>query len=101
MVHAGFTLGIISNRLSLVKLVCKEFKMQAEGVVHNGVIVIEGGVALPDGTRVTISTQIKNARDDSPKTTVDFPLVHSATPGKLQLTNEFLSECLDADEISG
>lgn len=75
--------------------------MQAEGVVHNGVIVIEGGVAIPDGTRVTISTQGPIARDDKSKSTVEFPLVRSANPGQLQLTNEFLSECLDADEISG
>ena len=75
--------------------------MQAEGVVHNGVIVIEGDVAIPEGTRVTISTQAINLRDVDPKSVVEFPLVHSATPGKLQLTNEFLSECLDADEISG
>lgn len=75
--------------------------MQAEGVVRNGVIVLEGGIFLPDGTRVTVSADVKRSLDNTPTTTVEFPLVRSKAPGQLQLTNEFLSECLDADEISG
>jgi hypothetical protein len=29
--------------------------MELEGVVTNGVIVVDGGIALPEGTRVRIS----------------------------------------------
>lgn len=51
--------------------------MQAEGVVHNGVIVVEGGISLPDGTRVTISTQNSNRLSGEADKTVTFPLVDS------------------------
>ncbi len=74
--------------------------MRNHGIVHNGTIVIDGGIPLPEGTRVVVSIEAESAEPEPSEYRVQFPLVYSATPGKLHLTNEEIAEYLDDDEIS-
>lgn len=73
--------------------------MKTQGVVHNGVIVIDGGIRLPEGTRIVVSIEPEVSESKSNSYHVHFPLVHSDTPGQLHLTNEMISQFLDDDEI--
>ena len=38
--------------------------MELQGTVHNGVIVVDAGNPLPEGTRVTIVVAAKEKRDE-------------------------------------
>jgi hypothetical protein len=38
--------------------------MELQGTVHNGVIVVDAGNSLPEGTRVTIVVEAKEKGDD-------------------------------------
>ena len=74
--------------------------MKNHGTVHNGTIVIDGGVPLPEGTRVAVSIEPVSAESETSEYRVQFPLVYSETPGILHLTNEEIAEYLDDHEIS-
>ncbi len=69
------------------------------GVVHNGVIVVDGGIPLPDGTRIRVSIEPDLGESHPASRYVEFPLVHSKAPGSLHLTNEMIAEYLEHDEI--
>jgi hypothetical protein len=74
--------------------------MELNGIVQNGVVVLTGGVSLPEGTSVTVSC---NPASVSPPSAtkgkrVVFPLVHSAEPGSVNLTNERIAEIFDDEE---
>lgn len=73
--------------------------MVTMGVVHNGMIVIDGGIPLPEGTRIRVSIEPEVSVSHPASHHVEFPLVHSKTPGRLHLTNEMIAEYLDHDEI--
>ncbi len=68
------------------------------GRVKNGVVVLEGGVSLPEGTVVSV------ARDLAPpvrkKHRVVLPLVKSKHPGTLQWTNERIAEILEEEDVA-
>ena len=76
--------------------------MQTQGVVQNGTIVIDGGLALPDGTRVivSISPAPESNEPKSPSQRVQLPLVHCDQPGSVHLTNEGIAEILDAEDAA-
>jgi hypothetical protein len=75
--------------------------MKIHGRVHNGVVVLEGGPALPEGTKVTVYCTIASVSRKSPKKKrVEFPLVHSKHPGTLHLTGERIAEILDEEDAS-
>jgi hypothetical protein len=75
--------------------------MVIHGRVHNGVVVLEGGLTLPEGTQVTISCPAAPSREPSGrKRRVSLPLVPSHRPGTLQLTAERVAELLDDDDVS-
>lgn len=38
--------------------------MELQGTVHKGVIVVDAGNSLPEGTRVTIVVEAKDKRDE-------------------------------------
>ncbi len=66
--------------------------MVTMGVVHNGLIVIDGGIPLPEGTRIRVSIEPEASTSRSASHQIEFPLVHSKTPGQLHLTNEMIAE---------
>ena len=75
--------------------------MNITGRVENGVVVLEGEINLPEGLVVTvlypkepkihIATSQKKA---------NFPLVPSAFPGSVHLTNAQITEILDEEDAA-
>lgn len=75
--------------------------MELNGIVQNGVIVLTGGVSLPEGTPVTVSCNLEPApTSPTEKKRVQLPLVRSANPGSLNLTNEMIGEIFDEEEAA-
>jgi len=69
--------------------------------VHKGVVVLERGQTLPEGTPVTVSCDIAPVLQKPRKTKrVQFPLVHSKHPGTLHLTGQRIAEILDKEDAS-
>ena len=69
------------------------------GRVHNGVVVLEGGPALPEGAAVSVSYPA--AGGSTPvreKRRIQVPLVRSERPGSVQLTGERVAEILDEED---
>jgi hypothetical protein len=73
--------------------------MQTQGVVHNGAIVVEGGVPFPEGTRVLVSAIIPQQMATG-RTRITLPLVHGDQPGSIVLTNERIAELLDEEDLA-
>src|SRR6184192_4158037 len=80
-------------RLDSVGPTINNARMVVRGRVHNGVVVLEGNPALPEGAAVTVTYP---APAESPpaaeKRRVEFPLVRSARPGSVHLTGERIAE---------
>ncbi len=75
--------------------------MVIRGRVQHGVVVLEGGPALPDGMQVIVSCDFAPVLEDpTKKKRVEFPLVHSKHPGSLYLTAERIAEILEEDDVS-
>lgn len=74
--------------------------MEISGHVQNGVVVLDGSVTLPEGAAVTVklrsSPVIHVARHQR---RVEFPLVSSASPGSIEMTNERIGEILEEEDI--
>ena len=45
------------------------------------------------------NSKVSSAAIERETTVVQFPLVHSAEPGTLHLTNELIAEILDAEDV--
>lgn len=73
--------------------------MVVAGRVQNGVVVLDGDVALPEGARVTVSCADLPGRT-SAESFVRFPLVPSERPGSLPLTSDRIAELLDDEDVS-
>lgn len=75
--------------------------MKLRGHVHQGVVVLDDGATLPEGTEVTISCdKVRVWRKPGEKKRVEFPLIHSNHPGTLHLTGERIAEILDQEDAS-
>jgi hypothetical protein len=75
--------------------------MEIQGLVRDGVVVPEAGSHLPEGATVTIVCDTELVLHTAPKKRhVKFPLVHSETPGTLNLTNQRIGEILDQEDAS-
>lgn len=74
--------------------------MEIHGFVHNGVVVLTGGVSLPEGTPVTVSCQPEPATPLREKRRVQLPLVRTGAPGSMNLTNERIAEIFNAEDIA-
>jgi hypothetical protein len=74
--------------------------MEVQGVVQNGVIVLDGSVSLPEGAIVTVTLrsgpEIRVAKNPQ---RVEFPIFPSNAPGSIPLTNEQIAETLDEEDI--
>ena len=69
--------------------------MTIKGRVQRGVVILQGGVTLPEGTEVTVSCEPALIEKPKQVRRVEFPLVRSKHPGTLQLTSERVAELLD------
>lgn len=74
--------------------------MVIPGRVKNGVVVLEGGPALPDGIEVSVSCDLPTAITPPCERRVKFPLVCSKRPGSLKLTAERVAELLEEGDVS-
>jgi hypothetical protein len=75
--------------------------MEVQGRVSNGVVVLEGGLSLPEGTLVTVSyPAAPPAEPPESRRRVQLPLVRSDRPGSRQLTAERVAEPLEDEDVS-
>ena len=75
--------------------------MQVHGRVQNGVVVLQGGVGLPEGTAVTVWCPGPSvASPPHEKKRIQVPLVRSAKPGSVHLTGERIAAVLDEEDAS-
>jgi hypothetical protein len=74
--------------------------MEVQGRVYNGVVVLEGGLSLPEGTLVTVSYPAA-LPTEPPKMRrpVQLPLVRSDRPGSHRLTAERIAELLEEEDV--
>ncbi len=69
--------------------------MTIKGRVRRGVIVLQDGVTLPEGTEVSVLYEPGLVAKPKQGKRVEFPLVRSRRPGTLQLTAERVAELLN------
>jgi len=75
--------------------------MEIRGRVHNGVVVLEGGNPLPEGTVVTVLCPVSLPPEPpGSRRRVVLPLVRSARPGSRPLTAERIAELLEDEAVS-
>jgi hypothetical protein len=75
--------------------------MDVAGRVRNGVVVLEGGASLPEGAAVRVSYRDGPTVHVSPiRKPVQLPLVTTARPGSVALTNDRIAEILDEQDAS-
>ncbi|MBT4863839.1 MAG: hypothetical protein HON53_01790, partial [Planctomycetaceae bacterium] len=68
---------------------------------RNGVIELEDGLSLPDGTEVLVSSVVSHATKSGREIhRVTLPLVPSKRPGSVELTAERIAELLDEADVS-
>ena len=75
--------------------------MDIRGHVHNGVVVLENGPALPEGATVTV--RYPATTESNPpvqKKRIRVPLVRTNEPGSVQLTGKRIGEILDEEDAS-
>ena len=75
--------------------------MVIPGRVHNGVVVLEGDSALPEGAVVAVSY------DEPPATSrtsgnhrIQVPLVRTGEPGSVHLTGQRIAEILNDEDAA-
>lgn len=73
--------------------------MEVTGRIHNGVVVFDQEISLPEGMPVVVS--ILQARKSASKEgkRVEFPLVRSRRPGTLNLTNDRIAQILENEIV--
>jgi hypothetical protein len=74
--------------------------MELQGRVHNGVVVLDGQSALPEGAAVTVTYPAAPALPSSSKKRIQVPLVRTAEPGTIHLTNERIGEIFDEEDAA-
>lgn len=68
--------------------------MDIPGHVHDGVVVLEGGVSLPEGTPVVVSCGALPQTPAGPRHRVQLPLVRSDSAAGRILTADRVAELL-------
>jgi len=75
--------------------------MVIAGHVHNGVVVLDGNVALPEGAAVTVSlSPHKATTSTNGNQRVEVPLVRTGQPGSVDLTGQRIAEILDEEDAA-
>ena len=75
--------------------------MEIQGVVQNGVLVLDDSMSLPEGAAVVVTYRatpvIRVAKNPIP---VVLPIFDSDEPGTIDLTNDRIAEILDQEDAS-
>jgi hypothetical protein len=74
--------------------------MILHGRFENGVVVLQEGVSLPDGSEVTVIVPATGPAPAKCDARVMLPLVPSGAPGSLKLSSEKIAELLNRDDLS-
>jgi hypothetical protein len=74
--------------------------MELQGRFQNGVVVFDGQPALPEGAAVTVTYLAPASPRPTGKKRIQVPLVRSARPGTLELTNEQIGAILDEEDAA-
>jgi len=75
--------------------------MQIPGRIQGGVVVLEGGTSLPEGTSVIVfCNAAKHHAAAAQSARIQVPLVHTNRPGAVELTGERIAELMDDDDVS-
>ena len=74
--------------------------MELNGFVQNGVIVLTGGLSLPEGTPVTVTCGVDTTAPQPEKKRVQVPLVRTGKPGSMNLNNERIAEIFNDEDIA-
>jgi hypothetical protein len=74
--------------------------MCIHGHVQNGVVVLDDGATLPEGTRVTVLPHRLKTCVPKKRRRVVLPLVKSDKPGSINLTAERIAQILEEEELS-
>jgi hypothetical protein len=76
-------------------------RMDVPGRVENGVVVLEGGMKLPEGAQVVVSLRRKpNIRVAPAQRPVQLPIFDYDGPPDIDLTNDQIAEILTRDDAS-
>jgi hypothetical protein len=74
--------------------------MEFPGHVQNGVIVLEGKAALPEGAAVIVlCPPVRIPRRPKKSRNVEATAIRSKQPGTLPLTNQLLAEIAEEEDI--
>jgi hypothetical protein len=75
--------------------------MDVLGRVENGVVVLEGGMKLPEGARVVVSLRSKpNTRTATTPCPVQLPIFDYDGAPDIDLTNDQIAEILTREDAS-
>ena len=75
--------------------------MVVVGRVKNGVVVLEGDSALPEGAIVTVSYgEPVPGKSVNGRTRIQVPLVKTDRPGSVDLTGDRIAEVLDDEDAA-
>ena len=75
--------------------------MDIPGRVENGVVVLEGGMKLPEGAHVVVSFRKKpNTRVAPTQRPVQLPIFDYDGPPDIDLTNDQIAEILTREDAS-
>jgi hypothetical protein len=75
--------------------------MVIPGRVQNGVVILEGGSALPEGAAVSVTYPAPAASPScTEKHRIRVPLVRTGEPGTVDLTGERIAEIMDEEDAS-
>jgi len=73
--------------------------MSIEGVVRDGVVVLDKNARLPEGTRVLVSAApTVTSRGEIVKKPGELPIVRGGALGTVDLTNERFHEIIEAED---
>jgi hypothetical protein len=72
--------------------------MELLGHIQNGVVVLDFGGSLPEGTRVSVSPVA--AKPTIVQKPGELPTVVGGAPGSVNLTNERINEIFEAEDIA-
>jgi hypothetical protein len=90
-----------SARLDFAATLADNSGMEILGQVCNGVVVLDGGVALPEGTRVSVSpVPPQPSKPEIAMKPGELPVVVGGVPGSVHLTNERINEILEEEDIA-
>lgn len=83
------------------KHVADNWVMEISGHVENGVVVLDGAMTLPEGTRVCVSYPVGTPlRAPAAQRPVELPIFPYAGTPDIDLTNDDIAEILDRDDAS-